>query len=293
MKVAKSGKTLLTPIMIEEITDPMSITMAATHFSEAVEAGMRNNGDIHSAELCKEVRQWWESEDKPGISASERYSLRRDLRKRLLECVDFKSFPPPTSYVRGWPIQLWEALLANMDAKAYLYTLCRGETYNVRAFSSMIGETFFSEVTLNDRRGQGTVSCKEFGQFIGNALEQVQIRLDPDRKFSYNTCRSTVYNLVEKAEPEHTGDVGISTRNTAQNNLPDNITLKSHTFDMPERGRLAGKNKCSTVSLDRNSLQKGSLGVRWEKARTNESKMLPSQRMGIQYDQNETTVLKK
>ncbi|XP_045165130.1 uncharacterized protein LOC123529028 isoform X1 [Mercenaria mercenaria] len=123
--------------------------------------------------------------------------------------------------------------------------------------------------------------------------ENSRANLMRHRKFSYNTCRSTVYNLVEKAEPEHTGDVGISTRNTAQNNLPDNITLKSHTFDMPERGRLAGKNKYSTVSLDRNSLQKGSLGVRWKKARTNESKMLPSQRMGIQYDQNETTVLKK
>ena len=84
-------------------------------------------------------------------------------------------------YIGGWPAQFWEALLASMDAKTWLYSLCHGGTYNVRAFSSMIGETFFSEVTMNDRRGQGTVSCQEFEQFIGNIIEQVQVRLDPER----------------------------------------------------------------------------------------------------------------
>lgn len=78
-------------------------------------------------------------------------------------------------------MQLWEALIANIDAKAHLYSLVHGGSYNVRAFSSLIGETFFSELTLNDKRGQGTVSALEFGQFIGNATEQVHVRLDNER----------------------------------------------------------------------------------------------------------------
>lgn len=41
MKVARSGKTLLTPVMIQEIVDPMSASMAITHFSEQVESVMR------------------------------------------------------------------------------------------------------------------------------------------------------------------------------------------------------------------------------------------------------------
>ena len=82
-------------------------------------------------------------------------------------------------YIKGWPSKLWEALLSSIDAKAFLYALSYGGSYNVRAFSSMIGETFFSELTMNDRRGQGTVSCQEFGQFIGNTIERIQIRLDP------------------------------------------------------------------------------------------------------------------
>ena len=80
-------------------------------------------------------------------------------------------------------MQLWEALLASIDAKAYLYAMIHGGTYNVRAFSSLIGETFFSEITLNDKRGQGTVSALEFSQYIGHATEQIQVRLDRERYY--------------------------------------------------------------------------------------------------------------
>lgn len=48
-------------------------------------------------------------------------------------------------------------------------------------FCCMVAETFFSELTMNDMRGQGTVSCQEFGQFIGNSIVHIQIRLDPER----------------------------------------------------------------------------------------------------------------
>jgi hypothetical protein len=33
--------------------------------------------------------------------------------------------------------------------------------------------------------------------------------------------------------------------------------------------------------MDRNSIQKGALGVRWEKARRNDSKMLVTSKMGL------------
>lgn len=105
----------------------------------------------------------------------------KERKKHLILLIYFFRFPPLTQHVDGWPIQLWEALIANIDAKAYLYGLAHGSTYNVRAFSSMIGETFFSELTLNDKRGQGTVTAKEFGEFIGYSTEQLQLRLDPAR----------------------------------------------------------------------------------------------------------------
>ncbi|VDI34312.1 Hypothetical predicted protein [Mytilus galloprovincialis] len=201
---------------------------------------MRSNGDIDSANLCHDIRSWWQADDTPGIESQERQIMRESLRRRLLSYIDFRMFPPKTMYVNGWPSQLWEALLASIDAKIWLYALCHGSTYNVRAFSSMVGETFFSEVAQNDRRGHGTVSCQEFGQFIGNTIEQVQIRLDPERQFS------------------------------------------NHTFDSAGRKRLNGRKREATISTDRNALCKGELGIRWEKARCNQAKLLPTVKMGIE-----------
>ncbi|XP_052224856.1 uncharacterized protein LOC127840477 [Dreissena polymorpha] len=167
--------------MVEEVSDPMSASMAATYFSEEVEREMIHLGDEKTADLCRDIRLWWAAEDTAGISAKDRVVNRLMLRNRLINNYDFGSFPPATMYINGWPIQLWEALIAHIDAKIILYSLCHGGTYNVRAFSSLAGETFFSELTLNDRRGQGTVTTEEFGRFVGNSIEQMQARLDPDR----------------------------------------------------------------------------------------------------------------
>ncbi|KAH3822999.1 hypothetical protein DPMN_124794 [Dreissena polymorpha] len=180
-RVAIGGNTLLTPIMIEEVTDPMSASMAATHFSEAVEIEMRKCDFNKSADLCRDIRLWWESDDSSGQTAAERFFNRDLLRSRLLSHVNFGKFPPPTMHVAGWPWQLWEALISHIDAKTQLYFLCHGGSYNVRAFSSLIGETFFSELSLHDKTGCGTVSAEEFGRFIGTATEQLQVRLDPNR----------------------------------------------------------------------------------------------------------------
>ncbi|XP_060558593.1 uncharacterized protein LOC132718911 [Ruditapes philippinarum] len=269
--------------MVSDITDPMSVSMAKTHFSEGVELDMRHNGDIAAADLCRDIRNWWESEDRPGISASTRIKMRKPLRKRLLSLVNFFRFPPAKQYVCGWPVQLWEALLANIDAKAYLYSLVHNGTYNPRAFSSMIGETFFSELTLNDRRGQGTVSASEFGQYIGHATEQVQIRLDEDRNFSLCTSKKKVYDVVD--EPVECGsdhdNTGCMVCRGNKDKMPQNICPKDHPFDNPERRRLPGRRNRDHIPTDRNALQRGTLGVRFEKARCNMSKMMATDRMGI------------
>ncbi|KAH3842956.1 hypothetical protein DPMN_116462 [Dreissena polymorpha] len=58
--------------------------------------------------------------------------------------------------------------------------------------------------------------------------------------------------------------------------------LRDHAFDLPGGRRLLGRKKVDHVATERNYVQKGALEVRWEKARTNYSKMLPTKRMGIE-----------
>ncbi|CAC5359139.1 unnamed protein product [Mytilus coruscus] len=51
----KVAKTLLSTEIIEDIIDPMSVSMATTNFSEAVENTMLENGDVDAASLCHVV----------------------------------------------------------------------------------------------------------------------------------------------------------------------------------------------------------------------------------------------
>ena len=99
--------------------------------------------------------------------------------QRLLSRVSFEKFPLESMFIYGWPWQLWESLLANMNAYLNFVSnsLCRGGSYNVRVFNSVIGETLFCELTLNDKKGRGTVTCEEFTK--ANTVEQVQVCLDP------------------------------------------------------------------------------------------------------------------
>lgn len=60
------------------------------------------------------------------------------------------------------------------------------------------------------------------------------------------------------------------------------IYSRNHAFDMPQRRRLAGRKNEGHISTERNATMKGTLGVRFEKARTNYSKMLPTKRMGLE-----------
>lgn len=182
-KVAKSKKTALSLAMVDCILEPMSVPVANTHFRKPVENEMRANNCFAEADLCRDIRSWWRAEDEPGISAERRLSLRSSLRRRLMDSVDLSTFPPPGMYVNGWPTQLWEAIIASIDAKVLLFNLTPKHTYNVRAFSSMMGETFFSELTLYDRRGHGTLTSAEFGQYIDITVEKLHMRLDPKRYF--------------------------------------------------------------------------------------------------------------
>jgi hypothetical protein len=90
LRVAKSGNTHLSPAMVDAVVDPMSVSVAITHFSESVEEEMLKNGDNDAAELCNDIRQWWQAEDNPGIPARKRMHMRMGLRKRYVFTFEHK-----------------------------------------------------------------------------------------------------------------------------------------------------------------------------------------------------------
>ena len=122
-------------------------------------------------------------------------------------------------YIKGYPAQLCEAILASIDAHAILYALSKQGTYNARVFSSMMAESFFVELTNQDKRGHGALTAAEFSSDISNASEQMQAKLDKDMSFFY---RSTVYRPVENLP------YGDNERNDTAAAASDDLRSKTH-----------------------------------------------------------------
>ncbi|KAH3738358.1 hypothetical protein DPMN_044992 [Dreissena polymorpha] len=125
LTVAKYGRTNFTVAMTECIIDQMSVPTALTHFSESAELELIRNGYVREAELpvCRDFRQWWKSEDDPGISARNRIQMRLPLRRRLLRNLNLGQFPPQGMFVAGWPNQLLEAVMLQLLLNHKRYNL--------------------------------------------------------------------------------------------------------------------------------------------------------------------------
>jgi hypothetical protein len=138
-KVASSFKTNLTPAMVEDLTDKQSNAFARTHFSKEVEDEMIKNEDMNEAELCSLIRRWYEAEDEPALSSSERVVRWLDLREYLLKGVNFAEFPPASQQIKGFSLIGFEGFLVGIDTKIQLYHMCG--SYCVRTVSSLPAET--------------------------------------------------------------------------------------------------------------------------------------------------------
>ena len=140
---------------------------------------MRGNNDNFEANFCKLIREWYEAEDNPGISAIDRFDRRFALRDWLLSSVQFNSFPPYGSYVKGIPIVLYEGLLTSFERKTQLYA-CAGP-YNQRAISTLDIENFFRTFKHLDPWGHGVLAPDDIPHAMGTAVEILQELHNPDR----------------------------------------------------------------------------------------------------------------
>ena len=98
---SKDQSNKLKTSMVTDLPDKQDIGFALTTFSAEVEQSMAAAGYEEEAKFCRLLRNWWIAEDEPGIPAMDRVQYRIELKDYLLEHVDFGSFPPFTSYVKG------------------------------------------------------------------------------------------------------------------------------------------------------------------------------------------------
>jgi hypothetical protein len=150
---AMSSNNNLNISVIVDCVDKQDVSQARMIFSKQVQESMpcQYKKEI---EFCELIRGWFDAEDEPGIDAKERCRLRLRLRHWLLQGYNSHFFPPPTRYVKGIPIQTYEALLTHIERKIQIYSFCNGHAYNVRSISSQQVENFFSTFRDLDSTGK-------------------------------------------------------------------------------------------------------------------------------------------
>ncbi|CAH1789092.1 unnamed protein product [Owenia fusiformis] len=288
--VSSARPDLLSKSLVEDLIDKQNNRFAKTTFSEAVERCMIDLQYKEEAQFTRLIRRWYEAEDDPGIPAVERAKRRYEFREYLMDGVDFGSFPPPGQYIKGMPIITYEGILQSIDCHMLLYSLCRNGTYNQRAISSLVNENFFGELSEIEPTKLGCPKATTVGRLMATVTELLHYRHNPlCRTFQMSTAKRPVY-------PQHKLDEQAPS-NPEENFVPDEIKfnastnkmeisaihLRDHYFDSVKRAaRKQRKGKAGDVSNPR-APSRGALPVR-QYHRVDESKILPTQRLGIQLE---------
>ncbi|CAG2196319.1 unnamed protein product [Mytilus edulis] len=89
---------------------------------------MTKNNDIHEANFCKLIREWYEAVDEKGIKAKDRVIRLLNLREFLLDkcSTSLNRFPPPGSHISSMPSGLFSGLLISCERLIQLYRISKG-----------------------------------------------------------------------------------------------------------------------------------------------------------------------
>ena len=279
LKVAKEGNAGLNRALVEDLVDRQSDSFARATFSESVEKVMSEKGFANEANFCKLIRNWYESEDEPGISADNRCKARLELRDWLLKGVQFNRFPPPGMHIKGVPVVMFEGLLTNIERRMQQFSFVKKGTYNVRSLGSLEAENMFGEFQDLDPKVTGVVRPDDIPCAIGTACELLSYRMDDTKHFYMHTSKAKCY-------PMHT----LLQCREAENELfycnPHEITAiepKDHLFDsQSRRTKRSVKRKLGGTISTYNAPARHNKPVR-SHHQCNEEKVMPDKRANINF----------
>ena len=200
ISVARENETRLKVSHVEDLIDKQSDSIARLTFSKEVENAMKRIGFENEARFCRLIREFYDAEDEPGISVIQRCQSRIALRNWLLEGVNFSSFPPYGSHIKGIPNIMFQGLLTNIDRRIQLFPYVKSGMYNVRSLGSLEAENFFGEFQDLDPKGTGVIRADEVPAALESACQLLRTRLMPDRPFHMALSEAKVYPLHELME---------------------------------------------------------------------------------------------
>lgn len=177
--VAEYDRSVISKGLVVDLIDKQNNSFAQKTFSEEVAKTMRYLGYDREANFCDTVREWYEAEDAPGISAIDRTSRRLNMRQFLLRDVDFGVFPILGMYINGFTRSSFEGFLQKIDTNIQLHYVIKSGSYNQRSVSSLANETFFSELSDMDTTRLGCPKAVNIPRLMSHVQEIQHYRCDP------------------------------------------------------------------------------------------------------------------
>ncbi|XP_071158962.1 uncharacterized protein [Mytilus edulis] len=184
-------------------------------------------------------------------------------------------------YVKGFPKIMYEGFLQRIDTSIQLYDIVKSGSYNQRALSSLVNETFFGELSELEPTKLGCPKAISIPRLMANVTEMQHFRCDPsERAFNINTSRRPVYPQHSLLPVTDKTEICVATYTECNHQIPQ-IYPRNHTFDSPSRlNKKQRKSKRSDVSKP-NAVSRGCLPIR-QHHKCDESKVLPTTRLGIE-----------
>ena len=145
--IADNRPDILSRALVHDKIDIQNAFFAMKMFSKAVEDYLCENSFKESADFICLVRQWHSACNLRGIHVDERMHLLTQFHNCLMKDINFDKFPPQfCHYVKGMPIQTYEAILQNISCQLQLYEIAFDGMYNTRAISTLSNERVFFQI---------------------------------------------------------------------------------------------------------------------------------------------------
>ncbi|KAH3805400.1 hypothetical protein DPMN_133703 [Dreissena polymorpha] len=180
--------TIISKAIVYDLIDKRNNAYAKRTFSSDVENAMRSLGYDSEADFCKLVRQWYQAEDMPGLSALERCKRRQAFKDYLLRDVDFSVYPPPGKYIKGFPKVMFEGFVQRIDTTIQLYASV--SCNNPRSISSLVNKTFFGELSDLEPTKLGCPKAISIQRLTSIVIEMQHFRCNPTMRQVY-LCKTS------------------------------------------------------------------------------------------------------
>ncbi|CAG2251761.1 unnamed protein product [Mytilus edulis] len=113
-------------------------------------------------------------------------------------------------YVKGFPRVMFEGFLQRIDTTIQLYSIVKSGTYNHRAISSLVNETFFGELSDMEPTRLGCPKAISIPRLMSTVTEIFHYRCDPserDHLFDKPIRRRRKQRTTKRSDVSKPGEV--------------------------------------------------------------------------------------